>query len=574
MSETGLPEIRVEVGFTGPYVGDVFTIGDPVNGRVGSVPIGDDNTWVDISAWVRSWSVRRGAGQGNTPTRRYDPGTATIVLNDGDRRFDPDNLDGPYVSAGRSMIEPMRRVRITAIWAGVAYPIFQGFADDWTPDYQSNFWTYTTLTATDATKVWAATRRTAVAPVGANETSGSRINRVLNSIDWPVADRVIDAGSTTMQATDLAGSGLSELQLVQDTELGELFVDARGRAVFQGRESVLFRTESAYSQATFGDAGWMPPTDYEYSAGVSHFTAVGCTIGQSTAVAYPNPHSLLLTVTGSPTQAYARPVYPSPVEEGREYTATMWVYRPVAGNVVAAIDWGDASGNYLGGEYVTVAVPAATWTQLTVTGTPVPGTTGAWAGPTLPSSPTAGTELYLNAMQFATATQELPYADLTMSSLDDNLANRITIGREGGTPQVAEDTASIADYLVKDYERTDLLMQTDANALDYANALLYRHKDPVRHPSRIEFIRPARDVEDVVWPQVLGRLFGDRITVIRRPAGGGSPINRDVFVRGVEHQSDGEQWTTGFVLQPADRYSYFTIGHPDRGRVGAYPIAF
>jgi hypothetical protein len=38
---------------------------------------------------------------------------------------------------------------------------------------------------------------------------------------------------------------------------------------------------------------------------------------------------------------------------------------------------------------------------------------------------------------------------------------------------------------------------------------------------------------------MLGRDFGDRITVKRRPPGGGSAIVRDCFVRGIEHQSDG-----------------------------------
>lgn len=424
-----LPEIRIEVGFTGPFVGAFFTIGDPVNGRVGSVPIGSPDVWVDISAYARSWSIRRGPATGNEPTRRYDAGTATIVLNDGDRRFDPDNLAGPYVSGGVSMIEPMRRVRITAVWAGTAYPLFTGYADDWKPDYQGNTWTYTNLTATDAMKIWAATDRTAGSTVGAGELTGARVNRVLSSASWPVEDRLIDDGDTAVQSTDLGGNALSELQLVQDTELGELFVDPSGRAIFQGRASVLTRAASTTSQATFGDAGYV-------------------------------------------------------------------------------------------------------------------------------------------------ATGELPYTDVKLTSLDDHLANRVTITRAGGAPQVAEDATSILKYLVKGYTPGELIMQTDSEALARAQGLLYRHKDPVRRYDRLEFLCPALDVETVMWPQLLGRSFGDRITVRRRPAGGGSAIDHDAFVRGVEFSSDGQSWDTVWILQAADRFSYFTIGHSDRGRIGAYPIAF
>lgn len=424
-----LPYVRVEIGFTGPYLGTVFTIGDPTNGRVGSVPIGSGNSWVDVSRYVRSWQVRRGTGQANSPTRRYDPGTATVVFNDGDRRFDPDNLAGPYVSGGASMIQPMRRVRITAVWNGTAYVLFTGYADDWVPDYQHNVWTYTTLTATDAHKVWAAADRTAVSGVGGGELTGARISRVLDSFDWPATDRAIDSGNTTVQATTLTGGALTELQLVQDTEQGELFADENGWAVFLDRASSFTRAESLDSQVTFGDGGYA-------------------------------------------------------------------------------------------------------------------------------------------------ATGEIPYADVKLTSLSDNLANRVTIGRVGGTPQTVEDVDSIGSYLVRGYERTDLLMESDGEALTRAQALLRLYKDAVRQVARVEFNRPRIGIESVFWPAVLGRTFGDRVTVVRRPAGGGDPIERDVLVRGIEHASDGTSWSAAFVLQSASPFSYFTIGHADRGRIGAYPIAF
>lgn len=569
-----LPYVRVEIGFTGPYLGTVFTIGDATNGRVGSVPIGEGNSWVDVSPYVRSWQIRRGTGQANSPTRRYDPGTATVVFNDGDRRFDPDNLAGPYVDDGVSMIQPMRRVRITAIWADVAYVLFTGYADDWVPDYQHNVWTYTTLTATDAHKVWAAADRTAVAPVGAGELTGARIDRILTSFGWPTGDRVLDAGNTTVQATELTGGALTELQLVQDSEQGDLFVDENGKAVFLDRASVFTRPESLDSQVIFGDGGYEDPIEYEFTGGVGHFTAFNGTAVQSSTFTLLYPQSLLMTVTGTPTQTYARPTYGTPVEEGREYTATMWVYRPVAGNVVCAIDWFDDDDNYIGGVYVTTAVSAGVWAELTATGTADPGTTRARIGPTLAGSPATGTQLYLNTMTFEPGRQEIPYADVKLTSLSDNLANRVTIGRVGGAPQTVSDATSISAYLVRGYERTDLLMDSDSEALTRAQALLFQYKDATRQIARVEFNRPRIGVEAAFWPAVLARTFGDRVTVVRRPAGGGDAIERDVLVRGIEHASDGSNWSVAFVMQSASPFSYFTIGHPDRGRIGAYPVAF
>lgn len=428
-SSTGLPKVRIEVGFTSPYVGDFFSIGDPIRGKIGGSPIGAEEIWSDISPWVRSWSVRRGTSSGNAPSRRYDPGTATVILNDGDRRFDPDNLAGPYVSSGVTQIESMRRVRIIAEWGTAAYPLFSGYADDWAPDYQGNFWTYTTLTATDASKILVANIRTATVPSGGNELSGARITRILDGIVWPAEDRVLDAGETLLQPTDLSGDPLTELQLVQDTELGELFLDSLGRIQFQDRNRILINSRSRDSQATFGDGGY--------------------------------------AVTG-----------------------------------------------------------------------------------------------------------EIPYANVILSTSDDGLANQVTVTRAGGTAQTAVDSLSIASYLTHSFEQSELMMASDADALDHATAILYQNSMPQRRVSRVEFVRPTPVAEQAAWPAILDREFGDRITVLRRPAGGGEPIQRAAFVRGIEHSSDGQFWNTAFICQAADKYSFFTIGHAELGKVGVHPIAF
>src|SRR5688572_26097728 len=57
-----------------------------------------DPTWSDISPWVRGVEIKRGASRVDGPVLRYEAGTATIRLDNRDRRFDPTNLAGPYVS--------------------------------------------------------------------------------------------------------------------------------------------------------------------------------------------------------------------------------------------------------------------------------------------------------------------------------------------------------------------------------------------------------------------------------------------------------------------------------------------
>lgn len=424
-----LPQVIIDVGFTSPMVGDVFAVGDATRGRVGMVPIGGSSVWTDITRWVRSWSIRRGASRGDVPQVRYEAGTAMIVLNDPDRRFDPENLAGPYITAGRSQVEPMRRVRIRAVWDGVTYPIFSGFSDDFQPDYQGNSWTYVTLTATDATKVFAANDRGESLPSGAGEDSGARIHRILDASGWPAADRRVAVGDSTLQATTLSGGQLAEMQLVQDSEMGELYVDASGQVVFRNRQAAITASRSRVSQAVFGDGGY------------------------------------------------------------------------------------DTAG-------------------------------------------------------------ELPYADAKPSTGDEGMANTVTVTRAGGEPQTSIDEVSRSRYLTKSWTAQGLLLETDDEALQYAHAIRSRFANPARRFATLEFRTPRPQVAGVVWPAVLRREFGDRITVKRRPPGGGTPIVRDCFVRGVEHASDGAAWTTSFVLQSAARDSFFVVGDPVLGVVGSNAIAY
>lgn len=420
-----LPQVIIDVGFTDPTVDpNVFVINDPNRGIVGIGELGPAGVWTDITSRVRSWSVQCGDRSGDDITVRYDPGTCSIELNDPDRAFDPDNLSGPFVLAGATQVEPMRRVRIRAIWDGITYPIFSGYADDWQPTYVGTFWTYVTLTATDALKIFAGTDRSDSTATGADETTGARINRILDSASWPAEDRSMATGDVTVQETTLSGNVLAELQLVQDTELGELYVDAAGKVVFRNRYAVVDDARSNTSQATFGDGG-----------------------------------------------------YPA----------------------------------------------------------------------------------------------EIPYADVKPSA-GKALANTVTAARVGGLEQVVQDTVAAARYLVQTFSRSDLVMTSDTQALDWASLVLYRAANPRPRFAQLDFLNPRPDVEDGHWPQVLGRLFGDRITVKRRPKGGGT-LTRESLIRGVTHESDGAYWRTSWVLESAEKYTFFTIGDADRGALGVYGIA-
>ena len=56
-------------------------------------------TWTDISAYVLNLQVTRPSTRLQGPIWQYQAGTAAVVLDNSDGRFDPDNLAGPYTSS-------------------------------------------------------------------------------------------------------------------------------------------------------------------------------------------------------------------------------------------------------------------------------------------------------------------------------------------------------------------------------------------------------------------------------------------------------------------------------------------
>ncbi len=424
-------KIIVEVGFSvGASTGTLLQLDDTVRGKLDTGTLAADITWTDVSDFVLAISTRRGSNRVSSPTIRYEAGTATVVLDNSDRRFDPTNLAGPYVSAGVSQVTPMRAVRIRTgypipIGVGIlpVYDLFRGFADEWRISYDMPDMATVVLTATDGFKVLSNVDRAAGASVGGGELSGARINRILDSAGWSATDRSIDTGSTAMQATTLSGNVLTELRLVEDSELGQFLITEAGVARFVSRANVLGGTREITAQGTFGDGG--------------------------------------------------------------------------------------------------------------------------------------GAELAYEAVEVA-------YDDAAM-------ANRARISRLGSTEQQKDDAASQSLYLVRTVKRTGLLMQTDGEAADYAGFLVYVASQPeLRFATMTLF--PREDPANL-WPQVLGRVIGDRVTITRRPPGGGAAITRDAFIQGIQHDM-GVEWRTTFTLQSATQYGFLILDNAAVGKLDTNVLAY
>jgi hypothetical protein len=371
---------------------------------------------VDVSSQVLSVQTKRGR---NALSDQFQTGNLTLRIVDQNGDFNPQNPASPYYT----YLSPMRKVQITATYSGVVYPIFQGFITSYVTTYPKDAEdvAYTTIQAVDAFRLANNAQISTVTGATAGDLTGTRINQILDEIDWPNSMRDVDAGLTTVQADPGTNrTALQALTTIENTEYGALYVDASGSFVFQDRS-------------------------------------------------------------------------------------------------------------------VTVSSIGGT--------------------PTL----------------FADDGTGIIYKDATWVLNDVLVFNKATVSRIGGSPQVATNQASIDKYFLHSYFLNDLMMQTDAVALDYALAYV---------ASRAETsIRVDSITLDLYTPDyntgILASLeldFFDPITV-KTTQPGGSVIEKTLQIFGVSLNITPNSWKTTFTtLEPI--IDGFIIGNVDYGVLGQNVLSY
>lgn len=244
-----VPTLNAFINFsTGPAFAQAMIIGQ---GIIGTNVLADSAAViVDVSDQVDGVTTRRGR---NAEADQFQTGTCTLRIVDEAGDFNPMNPSGPYYG----LLDPMRKLQITATYNGITYPIFSGFITGYqtiTPQESNDNVTYTTITAVDAFRLAQNAQISTVSGTSAGQLSGARINAILDEIDWPSTARDIDAGQTTMQADPgTPRTALAACQTVATSEYGSFYVDASGSFVFQDR--ALTSSSIAGTPTVFSDAG-------------------------------------------------------------------------------------------------------------------------------------------------------------------------------------------------------------------------------------------------------------------------------------------------------------------------------
>ena len=163
---------------------------------------------------------------------------------------------------------------------------------------------------------------------------------------------------------------------------------------------------------------------------------------------------------------------------------------------------------------------------------------------------------------FADDGSGIKYANATWILNDSLIFNSATVSRTGGSPQTATNAASIAKYFLHSYNLQDLLMQTDAVALDYARAYVASRAETSIRCDAVELDLYTENYNSGIIA-ALDLDFFDPITVITTQPGG-SLLEKTLQIFGVANTITPNSFKVVFTtLEPV--IDGFIIGNVDYG---------
>ena len=163
----------------------------------------------------------------------------------------------------------------------------------------------------------------------------------------------------------------------------------------------------------------------------------------------------------------------------------------------------------------------------------------------------------------------LQYAALDFAFDDQLILNDVTVTRYNNgvgpaLPQTSTDAASIATYFTKSGQRSDILVETDAESLDQANTLVAARKNSqIRIDSMGLNLAIGTEFEQLVN---VGMDIYTLITITKTMSGG-STITRELFVQGVQHNITPTTWNTT-LLTAEPIIQAFILDSPEQGILG------
>ena len=231
-------QIAVSFDFSsGATFGAGFIIGSPDSGVIGVSRFGSSDVvipTVDLTPNVYSISVRRGR---NIMKDTFEAGTAVVRVLDPQGFFNPQSTTSPYYP----YLTPLRKLRISATTDTAEHFLFSGYVTDYRYYFpQGQETAYVDILCSDGFRLLQMANVATVADTAAGQDTGTRINKILDDVQWPTSMRSISTGVTNCIADP--GTIRTSLEAVKNAEfsegLGAFYMSPDGTAVFKSRSEV------------------------------------------------------------------------------------------------------------------------------------------------------------------------------------------------------------------------------------------------------------------------------------------------------------------------------------------------
>ncbi|CAB4149575.1 hypothetical protein UFOVP550_9 [uncultured Caudovirales phage] len=231
-------QISVSFDFSsGATFGYPFTIGDDKYGLLGTGTLGSSavpEPTIDLTPNVRNITIERGR---NLQSDQYVAGTAIVRVLDPDSYFNPQNTSSPYYG----YLVPLRKLRVAATTATTQHFLFSGYTTEYRYTYPQGQETgYVDIYVADAFRLFNLAQVDTVASAGAGQSTGTRIGKILDQINFPANMRTLATGQSSCIADP--GSLRTSLAAILNTafcEQGAFYIDPSGTAVFKDRNTVV-----------------------------------------------------------------------------------------------------------------------------------------------------------------------------------------------------------------------------------------------------------------------------------------------------------------------------------------------
>jgi len=254
--------LNVSLDFsTGATFGVPLTLDDPVNGLLDTGILAESETpalIADLTSVTRAVNIRRGR---NLTRDTYEAGVATVRIFDPNSYFNPQNTSSPYYG----QLTPLRKLRISATYGTSTYYLFSGYTTDYVYSYdQAENVSYVSINASDAFRLFNLAAITTISGQANGQDTGTRIDKILDTVDFPTSMRSISTGDSLTQAD--AGNSRTSLSAIKNAEFSEqgaYYLSPEGNAIFKNRSEVI--SSAGVTPIAFNQTGGIPYKNLKFA---------------------------------------------------------------------------------------------------------------------------------------------------------------------------------------------------------------------------------------------------------------------------------------------------------------------